>query len=191
MAQIECPYCKHVYELSTDDGHGIETDTTHQEQCVNCDKWFTFQTEVTYSHNSSVADCLNDAKHTLQFEQSNFVGDNLLFRCTTCDGSFNTDDHPVLKNLFFNGEPTSDFEFDKSLIHQFGKAIEKSVWNYDWALKSYKHFINIISPNHKTFCDLTVSMKYKQLLSAIETKEAVFQSFAKLFPNECADIYRC
>ena len=184
MAEIECPYCKHVYELCTDDGHGVETNTTHHEQCVLCNKWFTFQTEITYSHSSSIADCLNDAKHTLKFTQSNFVGNNLLFRCTTCDGSFNTDDHPVLKNLFFNGEPTSDFEFDQSLIHQFGKAIEKTNWNCDWALKSYKHFVEMFDATE-------TSNKYKHLLSAIETKEAVFQSFAKLFPDQCADIYRC
>lgn len=184
MAQIECPYCRHVYELSTDEGFGTETDTTHHEQCVLCDKWFTFQTEVTYSHNSSVADCLNDAKHTLQFEKSDFVGNKLYFRCISCDDSFESDDPTVLEKLFFNGEPTSDFEFDVSLIHQFARAIEKTIWNYDWALKSYRYFV-------KMFDATETSNKYKHLLASIETKEDVLRSFAKLFPNECADIYRC
>ena len=191
MAQIECPYCRHVYELCTDDGHGVDTDITHEEECVSCGKYFTFRTEVTYSHYCSEAECLNGEKHILKFERSNWGANQLVFRCKTCDGRFDTESHPVLKNLFFNGEASSDFEFDKSLFHQFVLAIEKATWNCDWTLQSYLHWTKVYVPYYKTFSDMTGATKLKHLLDATEAKETIMRAFAKLFTDECADIYRC
>ena len=191
MAKIECPYCAHVYELSTDDGRVSDTDVTHQEQCVNCQKWFTFQTEITYSYYCSTADCLNGDKHLLKFENTNFTSETLLFHCKTCDNRFDTESVPVLKNMFFNGEVSSDFEFNESLFTQFGFAISNAIWNYEWALQSYLHWTNIYVPYYKTFSDLTGTTKLNHLLAALEAKETIMRAFATLFPNECADVYRC
>ena len=191
MAKIECPYCAHVYELCTDDGRMSDTDVTHQEQCVNCQKWFTFQTEITYSHYCSTADCLNGDKHVLKFENTNFTSETLLFHCKTCDNRFDTENVPVLKNMFFNGEVSSDFEFNESLFTQFGFAIPNAIWNYEWALKSYIYFFNETNPQYPNYYKRNLGHKLQHLLAAAEAKETIMQAFATLFPNECADIYRC
>ena len=205
MAQIECPYCRHVYELNTDDGHGGDTDIPHEEQCVSCNKWFTFRTEVTYSHYCSTADCLNGSKHLLEFESSDFTGESLVFRCKNCDSRFSTANNHVLKNMFFNDTPCSDFKFNDFLFNQFGLVISQAILNYKRALKSYiyffgrreqqyqdyVHFFGMSEQRYQDFRESYISHQLKDLLEATEAKQTIMRAFAKLFPDECADIYRC
>jgi DNA-directed RNA polymerase subunit RPC12/RpoP len=191
MAQIECPYCGHKYDLNTDDSHGVEENMTYEESCPNCKKWFTFTTQISLDHSTSKADCLNGSKHLLEFENSDFTGENLVFRCKTCKNRFGIDNHPVLKNYFLHNIATSDFEFNDSLFKQFGLVISQAIWNYDWALKSYIYFFGTRGQYYKNFTELHIGHQLKHLWAATDAKETIMRAFATLFPNECADIYRC
>ena len=126
MKDIECPYCEHEFDICTDDGHGCEESFTYHEQCPACKKLFTFTTTLSFHYEADKADCLNGAKHKLSFVEQNFSGKRLNFRCKSCDRSYDTENHPVLEELFFSNKLSSDFEFYKSAFYQFGLIIAKS-----------------------------------------------------------------
>jgi len=60
---IECPYCGEGLDINHDDGQGYEEGINHQQQCIHCDKNFTFTTTITFSYEAEKADCLNDGEH--------------------------------------------------------------------------------------------------------------------------------
>ena len=62
---LECPYCGEGQEVCHDDGAGYAEDESHEMQCSDCDKYFTFQTHISFSYFPEKADCLNDAPHNL------------------------------------------------------------------------------------------------------------------------------
>ena len=59
MSDIECPYCGEEQGICHDDGHGLEEDKLHEDQCINCEKYFVFTTYIDISHQARPADCLN------------------------------------------------------------------------------------------------------------------------------------
>lgn len=60
---VECPYCGEWQEVCHDDGQGYAEDELHQQDCADCDKTFVFTTYISYSYESSKADCLNGGDH--------------------------------------------------------------------------------------------------------------------------------
>ena len=60
---VECPYCEAWNEICHDDGFFFEENTKHEMQCDHCEKYFVFETEITYNFSASRADCLNGAEH--------------------------------------------------------------------------------------------------------------------------------
>jgi hypothetical protein len=60
---LYCPYCEAPQTVNHDDGEGYEEDTLHQMQCSECEKWFVFQTVISYSYYPEKAECLNDEQH--------------------------------------------------------------------------------------------------------------------------------
>ena len=63
---IECPYCGKEQEINHDDGYGYEEDQIHQQQCGDCEKYFTYTTYISFSYTAYKADCLNDSEHTFE-----------------------------------------------------------------------------------------------------------------------------
>jgi len=60
---VECPYCETWNEICHDDGFGYDEHDKHQMQCERCEKYFVFETEITYTFSASKADCLNGGEH--------------------------------------------------------------------------------------------------------------------------------
>lgn len=60
---VKCPYCDAPQDINHDDGHGYEEGVKHEQQCVECDKYFTFTTSISYYYETERADCLNGANH--------------------------------------------------------------------------------------------------------------------------------
>ncbi len=63
MDDVECPYCGAGQEICNDDGHGMEEDVKHEQECSECEKYFIFTTSILVLHEASKADCLNGAPH--------------------------------------------------------------------------------------------------------------------------------
>lgn len=63
MSDVNCPYCNAEQEINHDDGYGYEESVTHQQECDNCDKTFTFTTSISYYYEAQKADCLNGSEH--------------------------------------------------------------------------------------------------------------------------------
>lgn len=61
---IECPYCEHPQNINHDDGYGYQEGETHQQQCEECNKTFTFTTSISFSYDVEKADCLNTDEDT-------------------------------------------------------------------------------------------------------------------------------
>ena len=63
MSDVNCPYCDAEQEINHDDGYGYEEGVRHEQQCGECNKYFTFTTSISYYYESEKADCLNGAEH--------------------------------------------------------------------------------------------------------------------------------
>lgn len=61
---VRCPYCDSWQEINHDDGYGYSENETHQQECDNCDKSFSYTTSIMYVYEAEKADCLNDGDHT-------------------------------------------------------------------------------------------------------------------------------
>ena|ERR1035437_1616298 len=83
MHDINCPYCDSPQEINHDDGYGYEQDELHQQQCGNCEKYFTFTTSISYYYSVEKADCLNDDKHNFKPTHTAPV-ECTQMRCTMC-----------------------------------------------------------------------------------------------------------
>jgi len=60
---VSCPYCGTYQDINHDDGYGYEEDVKHEQQCNNCDKYFTYTTSIVYYYEAEKADCLNGDEH--------------------------------------------------------------------------------------------------------------------------------
>ena len=63
MSDLNCPYCDAELEVNHDDGQGYEEGVLHEMQCRKCDKYFVFETSISFYYQPEKADCLNDGNH--------------------------------------------------------------------------------------------------------------------------------
>lgn len=63
MNYLHCPYCGYGYQISYEDGWGLEEDKVYHDKCPICGKNFVFDTYFEIHHETSKADCLNGAEH--------------------------------------------------------------------------------------------------------------------------------
>jgi endogenous inhibitor of DNA gyrase (YacG/DUF329 family) len=81
---VNCPYCGKPQDIDHDDGYGYEEGVTHQQQCVECDKTFTYTTSISFYYEAEKADCLNDGEHN--WEPTHTIPKFFTkMRCTMCD----------------------------------------------------------------------------------------------------------
>ncbi len=81
---VECPYCGEGQEINHDDGYGYDEDERHEQQCSDCDKYFTFTTSISYYYEADKADCLNDADHVLEMSKA-YPREYSDMRCRDCE----------------------------------------------------------------------------------------------------------
>lgn len=62
-SDVECPYCEVGQEINHKDGYGYEEDETHNQECKDCGKTFTFTTSISFSYDARKAHCLNGGEH--------------------------------------------------------------------------------------------------------------------------------
>lgn len=84
MSDINCPYCNAEQEINHDDGYGYEEDRMHEQQCSECDKYFTFTTSISYYYSPEKADCLNDGDHTFK-ATTTWPKECTKMQCVTCE----------------------------------------------------------------------------------------------------------
>ena len=84
MSDINCPYCEAAQDINHDDGYGYEEGVSHEQQCEECDKYFTFTTSVSFYYDVEKADCLNDGKHNFKASRT-WPIENSEMKCTTCE----------------------------------------------------------------------------------------------------------
>lgn len=84
MEDVNCPYCDAEQEINHDDGAGYSEDEVHQQQCSECDKYFTFTTSISYYYNAEKADCLNDGECDFKPTTTAPI-EYTKMRCTMCD----------------------------------------------------------------------------------------------------------
>ena len=63
MEDINCPYCETPQNINHDDDYGYQEGELHEQQCSNCEKYFTYTTSISYYYNAYKADCLNGGEH--------------------------------------------------------------------------------------------------------------------------------
>lgn len=81
---VECPYCSCEQAINHDDGFGYAEDVKHEMQCSHCERYFVFETSITFRFEAEKADCLNGAEHNYE---SVYTIPNAFttMRCTMCD----------------------------------------------------------------------------------------------------------
>jgi hypothetical protein len=96
---VECPYCEEWQEINHDDGQGYEEGVTHQQQCIHCDKIFTFTTSIVFYYEAEKADCLNGGEHIWKTTHT-FPKFFTKMRCQGCDEERNpTKDERLKYNI--------------------------------------------------------------------------------------------
>ena len=94
MSDTNCPYCDAEIEICHDDGYGYAEDRKHEQQCHECEKRFTFYTNVRFYYEPLKADCLNGADH--QWEMSStYPIKYSKWQCKDCDA----EKKPTLEEL--------------------------------------------------------------------------------------------
>ncbi|MCP5005353.1 MAG: hypothetical protein GY941_15670 [Planctomycetes bacterium] len=84
MYDINCPYCDHEHEICHDDGFGYKEGISHEDQCLNCEKYFTFSTSIVFYYEAFKADCLNGSGHTYKRSQT-WPKKYTRMECISCD----------------------------------------------------------------------------------------------------------
>lgn len=64
MSDVNCPYCDEELEINHDDGYGYDQDETHNQECSNCNKVFTYTTRIMFHYSVSKSFCLNGGEHS-------------------------------------------------------------------------------------------------------------------------------
>ena len=63
MSDVNCPYCNAEIDICHDDGQGYSEDVLHNQQCSECEKYFVFNTAISFDYYPEKADCLNGSDH--------------------------------------------------------------------------------------------------------------------------------
>lgn len=81
---VNCPYCGVGQEIDHDDGYG--EDELYEQQCPNCDKYFTYTTGIIYVYKTYKANCLNGMPHKFK-PTTTYPKEYTMMECTTCNES--------------------------------------------------------------------------------------------------------
>lgn len=84
MNDVNCPYCNHPQDINHDDGYGYQESVTYNQQCGKCDKYFTFQTSISFDYDVEKADCLNGGAHNWK-PTNTCPKEYTEMYCTMCD----------------------------------------------------------------------------------------------------------
>jgi len=84
MSDVNCPYCGAEQEINHDDGYGYVEDEVYEQECIECEKIFAFDTGIILVHKAWKADCLNGAKHKYKPTHT-YPKEYTKMRCTDCD----------------------------------------------------------------------------------------------------------
>lgn len=82
-SDLECPYCEQELDVCHDDGFGYTEGDKHEMQCYHCNKYFVFETTISFHYEPSKADCLNDKEHNLVKIKDQFYPERA--KCKDCD----------------------------------------------------------------------------------------------------------
>ena len=84
MNDITCPYCGAEQDINHDDGYGYEEGVLHQQNCVECDKIFGFETSISFYYEATATPCLNDdAPHDYKLTNT-YPVQYARMECTVC-----------------------------------------------------------------------------------------------------------
>src|SRR3990167_9751303 len=86
MSDVNCPYCDAEQEINHDDGYGYEEGVRHEQQCGECNKYFTFTTSISYYYESEKADCLNGSEHDFKPTRT-YPKEYTKMECLMCEES--------------------------------------------------------------------------------------------------------
>ena len=81
---LECPYCGKELDICHDDGFGYDEGEKHQIECPHCEKWFVFETSISFYYEPEKADCLNDGNHDYKLSKT-FPTEFSRMECSMCD----------------------------------------------------------------------------------------------------------
>ena len=93
---IECPYCNHPQNINHYDGQGYEEGVLHSQECVKCEKTFTYTTSISFFYESYQADCLNDSEHIWELTHTHPKFFSKM-RCKTCEQERNLTDQEKIQ----------------------------------------------------------------------------------------------
>ena len=82
-SDAECPYCGKEIEIDHDDGYGYEEDELYQQECSHCEKTFTYNTSISFSHDTQQAECLNGGEHDFK-KTHTYPPEFAEMRCNMC-----------------------------------------------------------------------------------------------------------
>lgn len=74
MSDVKCPYCDKDQEINHDDGYGLDEGSEYEQECIHCEKTFTFTTHISYWY---IVYC-KDGEHDLQPLSERYL------QCTKC-----------------------------------------------------------------------------------------------------------
>lgn len=84
MTDVKCPYCGEWQEINHDDGYGYQEDETYHQECSDCEKTFTFTTNISFSYEADKAACLNGGEHKYK-SSFTYPREYTKMYCTMCD----------------------------------------------------------------------------------------------------------
>lgn len=61
MSDVKCPYCEEMQDIDSEQSR--EEEVLNEIECYDCEKNFTFMTQITFDYTSYKADCLNGGEH--------------------------------------------------------------------------------------------------------------------------------
>jgi len=83
MKDISCPYCGKDQDINHDDGYGYQEGVIYNQQCGHCDKYFTFETSISFYYDVGKADCLNGGPHDF-YAVVTVPKEYTMMRCRMC-----------------------------------------------------------------------------------------------------------
>ena len=78
-----CPYCGSKQKLN-EDYEQCDVDYLHEHECNECEKTFTFFTEISFNYRTFKADCLNGEPHIFK-APATYPRECTRMRCQTCE----------------------------------------------------------------------------------------------------------
>ena len=82
MKDINCPYCTYGQNVDTTE-MDCGQDSSHEIECINCEKTYVCFVDVKILFKSQKADCLNDGKHDFELTHTHPKALSKM-RCKSC-----------------------------------------------------------------------------------------------------------